>query len=49
MEMAADENLLYYFLIYRHLTIDLLNEVFRIHATSKTKIPEKFIDNLKQH
>ena len=47
MEMAADENLLYYFLIYRHLTMDLLNEVFKIHATSKTKIPKKFIDNLK--
>lgn len=47
MEMAADENLLYYFLLYRHLTIDLLNDTFRINATSKTKIPEKFIDNLK--
>ena len=47
MEMAADENLLYYFIMYRHLTMDLLNEVFRIQSVSKTKIPEKFIDNLK--
>ena len=47
MEMAAGENLLYYFIMYRHLTIDLLNEVFRIQATSRTKIPEKFIYNLK--
>jgi LuxR family maltose regulon positive regulatory protein len=47
MEMAAGENLLYYFLTYRHLTNDLLNEVFRVHATTKTKIPGKFVDNLK--
>ncbi len=47
MEMAADENLLYYFLIYRRLTMDLLNEVFRVHPTAKTKIPKKFVDNLK--
>jgi LuxR family maltose regulon positive regulatory protein len=47
MEMAADENLLYYFLIYRHLTMDLLNEVFRVQSTTETKIPDKFIDNLK--
>jgi LuxR family maltose regulon positive regulatory protein len=47
MEMAAGENLLYYFLIYRHMTNDLLNEVFRVHATTKTKIPRKFVENLK--
>jgi LuxR family maltose regulon positive regulatory protein len=27
--------------------MDLLNEAFRIQATSKTRIPKKFIDNLK--
>jgi LuxR family maltose regulon positive regulatory protein len=47
MEMAAGENLLYYFIIYRHMTMDLLNEVFRVQATTKTKIPKKFVDNLK--
>jgi LuxR family maltose regulon positive regulatory protein len=47
MEMAAGENLLYYFLIYRHQTMDLLNEVFRVQATSKTKIPKKFVENFK--
>jgi LuxR family maltose regulon positive regulatory protein len=47
MEMAADENQLYHFLVYRHQTMDLLNEVFRVHATTKTKIPKKFIDSLK--
>ena len=47
MEMAADENLLYYFLIYRHLTNDLLAEAFRFHSITKTRIPKKFVDNLK--
>jgi LuxR family maltose regulon positive regulatory protein len=47
MEMAADENLLYPFLIYRHQTMDILNEAFRVHATKKTNIPGKFVDNLK--
>ena len=47
MEMAAGENLIYYFILYRHLTMDLLNEVFRVQATTKTKIPKKFVDNLK--
>lgn len=47
MEMASNENLLYYFIIYRQQTDDLLNEVFRIHPTSKTNISKKFVDNLK--
>jgi LuxR family maltose regulon positive regulatory protein len=47
MEMAAGENLLYYFITYRHQTMDLLNEVFRTQGIRKTKIPKKFIDNLK--
>jgi LuxR family maltose regulon positive regulatory protein len=47
MEMAAEENLLSFFLINRHLTRDLLNEAFRVQATTKTKIPGKFVENLK--
>jgi LuxR family maltose regulon positive regulatory protein len=47
MEMAAGENLLYYFLNHRQQTMDILSEVFRLHATSKTKIPKKFVDSLK--
>ncbi len=47
MEMAANENLYSYFLYDLHHTKDLLNEVFKIQATAKTKIPAKFVDNLK--
>ena len=47
MEMAEGENLLYYFLIHREKTMDILSEVFRVHATTKTKIPKKFVDSLK--
>ena len=47
MEMAANENLFSYFLYDLHHTKDLLNEVFRIQATAKTKIPDKFVETLK--
>ena len=47
MEMAANENLFSYFLFDLHHTKDLLNEVFKIQATAKTKIPAKFVDSLK--
>jgi LuxR family maltose regulon positive regulatory protein len=47
MEMAVNENLFSYFLFDLHHTKDLLNEVFRIQATAKTKIPAKFVDTLK--
>lgn len=47
MEMAAGENLIYYFLTYRQLTNDLMKEVFTALTTTKTKIPEKFVDSLK--
>ncbi len=47
MEMAANENLFSYFLYDLHHTKDLLNEAFKILATAKTKIPEKFVENLK--
>ncbi len=48
IEMAANENLIAYFLFDLHYTRDLLNEVFNIQDTAKTKIHEKFIKNLKQ-
>jgi LuxR family maltose regulon positive regulatory protein len=47
MELAADENLLIYFLFDIHTTMDLLKDVFKIHATKNTQIPKKFIDKLK--
>jgi LuxR family maltose regulon positive regulatory protein len=47
MEMAAHENLLSYFVYDLHHTKDLLTEAFKIQATAKTKIPDKFIENLK--
>ncbi|HUX94621.1 MAG TPA: LuxR C-terminal-related transcriptional regulator [Bacteroidales bacterium] len=47
MEMAENENLFSYFLFDLHHTKDLLNEVFKIQATAKTKIPAKFVDTLK--
>ncbi len=47
MEFAANENLLNYFLFDIAYTNDLLKEVYKIHATTKTKIPLKFITRLK--
>ena len=47
MELAANENLFSYFLFDLHHTRELLNEVFKIQATAKTKIPAKFVDALK--
>lgn len=47
MEMAADENLFSYFLYDLHHTKDLLNEAFKKQAASRTKIPDKFAENLK--
>jgi LuxR family maltose regulon positive regulatory protein len=47
MEMAAGENLLYYFLIHRQQTMDILSWAFMVQATTKTKIPKKFVDSLK--
>ncbi len=47
MEMAANENLFSYFLYDLQYTKDLLNEAFKIQATAKTKIPDKFVENLK--
>ncbi|MBK6345120.1 MAG: hypothetical protein IPF68_04160 [Bacteroidales bacterium] len=47
MEIASDENLLSFF-VYSYVDIDdLYEEVFKIHATTKTNIPNKFINNIK--
>jgi len=47
MEIASDENLLGFF-VFSYVNInDLFEDVFKIHATSKTNISKKFIDNLK--
>lgn len=48
MEMAAGENLFSYFLYDLNHTKDLLNEAFKKQATAKTKIPDKFVENLKR-
>lgn len=47
MEFAADENLLVYFLFDLNLTNDILNEAYKIQATTKNKISKQFIDKLK--
>jgi len=47
MEMAENENLFSYFLFDLQHTKDLLNEVFKIQATAKTRIPAKFVETLK--
>jgi LuxR family transcriptional regulator, maltose regulon positive regulatory protein len=47
MELAADEDLLIYFLFDLNYTIDLLEEAYRIQAAGKTRIPREFIDKLK--
>ena len=47
MEYAADEDLLIFFLFDLNYTIDFLEEVFKIQAAGKTKIPKEFIDKLR--
>ncbi|OBX21355.1 LuxR family maltose regulon positive regulatory protein [Gelidibacter algens] len=47
MEYAADEDLLNYFLFDLITTNKILEDVYKIHATTKTKIPKTFIDKLK--
>jgi LuxR family maltose regulon positive regulatory protein len=47
MELAAEENLLSYF-VYNTNHIDVLfKDVFKTCATTKTKIPKKYVDSLK--
>jgi LuxR family transcriptional regulator, maltose regulon positive regulatory protein len=47
LEMAAGENLFSYFLYDLYHIADLLKEAFKMQASSKTKIPDKFVANLK--
>ncbi len=47
MEYASDEYLLNYFLFDLTVTNDLLEEAYKIQATTKTKIPKKFITKLR--
>jgi len=47
LEYAADENILMPFVYYHNRIKDLLPEVFKIQATTKTNIPKKSIDKLK--
>ncbi len=47
LEDAASENILMSFILYHSGISDLLKEVYRIQATTKTKIPKKLIDKLK--
>ncbi len=47
MEFASEENLISYFLFNADHTHDLMNEAFKIQATSKTKIPKKFVNKLQ--
>jgi LuxR family transcriptional regulator, maltose regulon positive regulatory protein len=47
LEDAANENILMSFVVYHSGIRDLLKEVYKIQATTKTKIPKKLIDKLK--
>jgi len=47
LEAAACENILMSFILYHSRISDLLKEVYKIQATTKTKIPKKLIDKLK--
>ena len=47
MEYAAPNDILMYFILYLDKVDDLLNETYKIQATSKTKIPKEFVSKLK--
>ena len=47
LEDAAYDNILMAFVVYHDGISDLLKEVYKIQATTKTKIPKKLIDKLK--
>jgi LuxR family maltose regulon positive regulatory protein len=47
LEYAACDNILMSFVVYHSGISDLLKEVYKIQATTKTKIPKKLIDKLK--
>jgi len=48
MELAADQDLLIYFLYDLNYTTDLLEEVYKIQIAGNTGIPDIFIQKLKQ-
>jgi LuxR family maltose regulon positive regulatory protein len=48
MKMASDQNLLSFFIFNISHIESMLHEVFKLHATKKTNIPQEYIDNLKQ-
>jgi LuxR family maltose regulon positive regulatory protein len=47
LEAAACENILMYFIHYHSGISDLLKEVYKIQATTKTNIPKELTDKLK--
>jgi hypothetical protein len=47
LEDAASENILMSFILFYSGINDLLKEVYKIQATTKTNIPKKLIDKLK--
>ncbi len=47
LEYAANENILMYFIRYHDKIHDLLTEIFKIQATTKTNIPKELTDKLK--
>jgi LuxR family maltose regulon positive regulatory protein len=47
LEAAACENILMYFIHYYSGISDLLKEVYKIQATTKTNIPKELTDKLK--
>jgi LuxR family transcriptional regulator, maltose regulon positive regulatory protein len=47
LEYAADENILMSFIYYHDWIKDLLTDVFKMQATTKTNIPKKLTDKLK--
>ncbi|HLO58527.1 MAG TPA: LuxR C-terminal-related transcriptional regulator [Bacteroidales bacterium] len=47
MELASDENLLIGFVLRSHEINALLKDAYKIQTTTKTKISDRFIENLK--
>ncbi len=47
LEAAACENILMSFVLYHSGISDILKKVYKIQATSKTRIPKELIDKLK--
>jgi LuxR family maltose regulon positive regulatory protein len=47
LEYAAEDNIIMAFIIYLDKIRDLLKEIYKIQATTKTNIPNKLIDKLQ--